>query len=704
MNTLPTISECNLWILDQCQTILCYIEKGNFDIKDIVQTTFESTQLLIHALDISQRDKCRLLNKLEKYAKFKQNQSMIKMLVINIREICNQVSLQSRYFSTTTTATSKSNYGRETERILFKHVDYSTIWPDQIDDKACWFRNYFVGKPYVTFIGPISEDESDLAIVSIVKETMKKASAQYRMIVRTKQDWNMGLVVKELDATELILQLDSLGQLHKLDLELEPQTRRNRPKRSFSSAIITGMTHQTFLPSNHHHHHQQQGTAVTTTARLMRASLMFLFQDINFRLFKEISAQVTILAGLEKEFLRYDEIGIPKSYKFGVLTVGEGQHTEEEWFSNTGMTIGFEKFLHIIGTPVKLKDYQGYAAGLDTKTGESGETSFASAWRDHEIMYHVAALMPLRQHDTQQVHRKRYIGNDIVCIVFMEGSTTQRFTPESIRSQFLHVFIIVHYERVSQQDTWRVEVLYNNNVKPFSPPVPSPPIFYDADELRGFLLLKLINAENASLKSSDKFTLPNNKARLCMLKGLIESGLEASQVARSFGGHHGTTCRLGTGNSTDKKHMSERPKSAGAVAASATATSTTAMHVQSKSSMMEQSDPQQAAATTTTSDTVSRLMTPELPPVPSISRSSVLRELVSLTRRKSSNSHGQAKFHSYHQHQHSTISEDNNEKQDNCLTESNTSIVKTSKITSSSTHGIRHKAHAGLSGIFDKFF
>lgn len=266
----------------------------------------------------------------------------------------------------------------------------------------------------------------------------------------------------------------------------------------------------------------------------------------------------------------------------------------------------------------------------------------------------------------------------------MEGSTTQRFTPESIRSQFLHVFIIVHYERVSQQDTWRVEVLYNNNVKPFSPPVPSPPIFYDADELRGFLLLKreffylfiyfsyrllksclhiVINAENASLKSSDKFTLPNNKARLCMLKGLIESGLEASQVARSFGGHHGTTCRLGTGNSTDKKHMSERPKSAGAVAASATATSTTAIHVQSKSSMMEQSDPQQAAATTTTSDTVSRLMTPELPPVPSISRSSVLRELVSLTRRKSSNSHGQAKFHSYHQHQHSTISEDNNEKQ-----------------------------------------
>ncbi|KAL7333571.1 hypothetical protein PS15p_202459 [Mucor circinelloides] len=702
MNTLPTISECNLWILDQCQTILCYIEKGNFDIKDIVQTTFESTKLLIHALDISQRDKCKLLNKLEKYAKFEQNQSMIKMLIINIREICHQVSSQDQYFS----VASKTNFCRETERILFKHVDYSTIWPDQIDEKACWFRNYFVGKPYITLIGSILEDEQDLAMISIVKEVVKKSSAQYRIIVRTKQDLNMGFIVKELDANELILQLDSLGQLHKLDLELEPQTRRNRPKRSFSSAIITGMANQTFLLNNNNNNNNHQQTPLlATTARLMRASLMFLFQDINFKSFKEISAQVTIMAGLEKEFLRYDEIGIPKSYKFGVLTVEEGQHTEEEWFSNTDVSAGFEKFLNIIGKPVKLKDYQGYAAGLDTKTGESGDISFASLWRDHEIMYHVAALMPLRQHDTQQVHRKRYIGNDIVCIVFMENKAAQRFKPESIRSQFLHVFIVVYYERINQQDAWRVEVLHNKNVKPFSPPVPSPPIFYDEEVLRAFLLLKLINAENASLKSSDKFTLPNNKARLCILKSLIESGLEASQVARSFGGHNtGATCRLGSGNNIDTKHMSERPKSAGAVAAS-TATSTAVIPVKPSSSILEQQH-------TTTNETLSRSITPELPSEPSISRSSVLRELKSLTRRKSSNSHsgsnnhnGKTKFHSYHHHHpHSTISEDNNEKQDNCLIESNTSMVKTSKITSSSAHGIRHKAHAGLSGIFDKFF
>lgn len=50
-----------------------------------------------------------------------------------------------------------------------------------------------------------------------------------------------------------------------------------------------------------------------------------------------------------------------------------------------------------------------------------------------------------------------YISNmhlDIVCIVFMEGKN-QKIDPNSIRSKFLHVFIIVHLEVVNNQDLWR---------------------------------------------------------------------------------------------------------------------------------------------------------------------------------------------------------------------------------------------------------
>ncbi|GAA5799070.1 hypothetical protein HPULCUR_004479 [Helicostylum pulchrum] len=113
------------------------------------------------------------------------------------------------------------------------------------------------------------------------------------------------------------------------------------------------------------------------------------------------------------------------------------------------------------------------------------------------------------------------------------------------------------------------------------------------------------------------FTLPNNKARLSILKTLIDTGLEASQVARSFGGsHHGRF-------HGEKKHPSgngERPKSAGAQQ----------QHISSVRSSFKSNSNSLLVES-------SRSITPELPPIPSISRSSVLRDLKSFTRRKSGN-------------------------------------------------------------------
>ena len=41
-----------------------------------------------------------------------------------------------------------------------------------------------------------------------------------------------------------------------------------------------------------------------------------------------------------------------------------------------------------------------------------------------------------------QLQRKRHIGNDIVCVVFLEASDTN-FSPACIKSHFLHTFIVV---------------------------------------------------------------------------------------------------------------------------------------------------------------------------------------------------------------------------------------------------------------------
>lgn len=63
------------------------------------------------------------------------------------------------------------------------------------------------------------------------------------------------------------------------------------------------------MTSNQIHHNQHKSSLST---KVMRAAILFLFHDINFNLFKELSAETTILAGLEQEFLRYDEIGVCK--------------------------------------------------------------------------------------------------------------------------------------------------------------------------------------------------------------------------------------------------------------------------------------------------------------------------------------------------------------------------------------------------------
>lgn len=72
----------------------------------------------------------------------------------------------------------------------------------------------------------------------------------------------------------------------------------------------------------------------------------------------------------------------------------------------------------------------------------SGLYSVYTNWRTIEIMFHVSTLLPYEKHDPQKLQRKRHIGNDIVCVVFLEADNTP-FSPACIKSHFLHTFILV---------------------------------------------------------------------------------------------------------------------------------------------------------------------------------------------------------------------------------------------------------------------
>jgi hypothetical protein len=73
-----------------------------------------------------------------------------------------------------------------------------------------------------------------------------------------------------------------------------------------------------------------------------------------------------------------------------------------------------------------------YFSAATESTGT--ESIYLEIFDDYQVMYHVATLIPYKEDDEQQIDRKRHLGNDIVIIVFKEG--TQKFDPTVIKSQF----------------------------------------------------------------------------------------------------------------------------------------------------------------------------------------------------------------------------------------------------------------------------
>lgn len=149
--------------------------------------------------------------------------------------------------------------------------------------------------------------------------------------------------------------------------------------------------------------------------------------------------------------------------------------------------------MDFVGERVRLKDHTKHAGGLDNRGGDTtGTHSVFAEWRDNEIMFHVSTLLPFSRStdDRQQIQRKRHIGNDIVMIVFMDGKG--QYDPRTIKSQFLHIFIVVQpiRPRTPGVPRYRVSVASNEDVPEFGPIIPKPAEFDADDAFRDFLFCK----------------------------------------------------------------------------------------------------------------------------------------------------------------------------------------------------------------------
>ncbi|XP_015903214.1 GTPase-activating Rap/Ran-GAP domain-like protein 3 isoform X3 [Parasteatoda tepidariorum] len=204
---------------------------------------------------------------------------------------------------------------------------------------------------------------------------------------------------------------------------------------------------------------------------------------------------------IQKDLLLLEEQEGSVNFKFGVLFAKARQTTDDEMFSNEVGTKDFDKFVCLLGEKIRLKSWDKYRGGLDVKGDMTGKYSAYTIYEGHEIMFHVSTLLPYSKDNRQQVERKRHIGNDIVNIIFLEGSHVDHinFKPTMIKSQFTHIFAVVSYER--EEDSYRLSVYSEESVPLFGPTLPNPPIFKNHQEFREFLLVKLINGEKAAFNT-----------------------------------------------------------------------------------------------------------------------------------------------------------------------------------------------------------
>ncbi|CDQ77893.1 unnamed protein product [Oncorhynchus mykiss] len=218
----------------------------------------------------------------------------------------------------------------------------------------------------------------------------------------------------------------------------------------------------------------------------------------------------------------FDEHRVSLNFKFGVLYQREGQLTEEDILCNNEESEEFQEFLSILGATVALQGFTGFRGGLDVYHGQTGNDAVFTSFHGREIMFHVSTKLPFTEGDTQQLQRKRHIGNDIVAVVYQEGHTP--FLSDVIGSHFLHCFLVVR--RVRKRPFSNLEVVClqvsvtaREDVPPFGPSLPDPPIFTESSLLREFLLTKLINAEISCYKA-ERFSRLELRTRSSLLEGL----------------------------------------------------------------------------------------------------------------------------------------------------------------------------------------
>ena len=229
---------------------------------------------------------------------------------------------------------------------------------------------------------------------------------------------------------------------------------------------------------------------------------------------------------LESSLLSFENHFISSHYKFGVLYSQPGQ-TENEMFCNKEGSEAFHQFLDFLGERIELQGWNKFRGGLDVKTNTTGTHAYFAKFDESEIIFHVSTLLPHDELNSQQLERKRHLGNDVVLIIFLDTEDASfKWDPEIMCSQVNQVFVLVRPCMTQKGKGYYINIVNKKGVPPYQPFLSSPPVLFEDQDCKQFFLLKIINAERAAM-CAPVYRNKLRRSRRQMLQNIIDSYPEA---------------------------------------------------------------------------------------------------------------------------------------------------------------------------------
>ncbi|EYC13220.1 hypothetical protein Y032_0044g1042 [Ancylostoma ceylanicum] len=376
------------------------------------------------------------------------------------------------------------------------------------DIGSYYYRHCFAGRAHVEYFGV--DDELGPIAVSMVREATEKkgdrqSAAIYRLIIRIRGKKHGKKIV-----------CPSFGYASHMS---------ERKRTNVSQAFKQLEPHLILAPGSKLRtmrvavpEEALSDSADRSTRPLMRELMEMVCPRVSFGCMRPALQSPRV----EELLMKMDEQPIYTRYKVGIMFCRAGQSTEEHMYNNEHSSAAFDEFLDFIGQRVRLKGWDQYKGGLDTRGDTTGTHSIYCEYQAHEVMFHVSTLLPFTPSNRQQLSRKRHIGNDMVTVVFQEPGALP-FSPIAVRSHFQHVFIIVRVHNACTDNvSYSVAVSRSKEVPPFGPPLPKGATFSKCADFHDWLLTKIINAENA-VHRSKKFATMAARTRREALRDLAEN-------------------------------------------------------------------------------------------------------------------------------------------------------------------------------------